>query len=72
MTTARELLDLAEVERLTLEPGDWLVFKVQLRLNMAEYDELNKQIAAVLPEVRYMILDNAMDVAVVRNSPDAP
>jgi len=67
--TAAELLDVTEVERLALRPGDFLVFKSPRRLTDAEYAELKERIQASLAglSVRTMLLEDGLDVQVIRS-----
>jgi hypothetical protein len=64
--TAAELLDTAEVERLTLRPGDILVFKCPIQLSDAEIQEISARFKVELPGTKVMILEAGADVAVLR------
>jgi len=67
--TAAELLDVTEVERLALRPGDMLVFKCQQSLSDAEYAELEDRTKAALGglNVKILVLDGGLDVQVIRS-----
>jgi hypothetical protein len=64
--TAADLLDLIEVERLTLEPGDTLVLKCSRLLTAAEFDAIGEQFKANLPGTKVLILEGSVDLAVLR------
>lgn len=63
---ASELLDIADVERLALRPGDVVVFKCPVRLDDAEHDWVTSLLRAVIPEpTKILILESGADIAVL-------
>lgn len=67
---ATELLDVTEVERLALGPGDMVVIKVPVRLSDDEYAELSSQIRAVIPEpTKILVFEAGVDISVLRATP---
>lgn len=65
--TAAELLDVAEVERLALKPGDILVFKCPMPLSDDDFETIRARLRENLPEsTKVLVLDNGADVAVLR------
>lgn len=64
--TAAELLNVTEVERLALRPGDILVFKCPRALTPEEFEELSSRLKERFPDTKAMFLEGGMDVAVLR------
>lgn len=64
--TAAELLDVAEVERLTLNPGDMLVLKSPIRLSNDERAQLAEQLRLLLPDTKVIALEAGLDISVLR------
>lgn len=67
--TAGELLDVTEVERLALKPGDILVLKCPLQLSLEEFEEISARLKEQFPNTKCMILEGGIDVAVLRAEP---
>ena len=67
--TAAELLDVVEVERLALQPGDTLVFKCPRLLSSEEFEGIRARVKEQFPDTKCMILEGGMDVAVLRAEP---
>ena len=68
-TTGAELLDVTEVERLALKPGDILVLKCPRNVTDAEFNEISAQFRAQLPDTQVLVLEGGMDIAVLRAEP---
>lgn len=65
--TAAQLLDVAEVERLTLGPGDMLVLKVPVRLADDDFAEIGNRLRAALPPgTKILVLEAGLDISVLR------
>lgn len=68
--TGAELLDVAEVERLALKPGDILVFKCPMALSDEEFETIRERLRERLPSsTQVLVLDNGADLAVLRAEP---
>lgn len=67
--TAAELLDVAEVERLVLKPGDILVLKCPNLLTAEEFDEISARFKAKFPDTKVMVVEGGADIAVLRAEP---
>lgn len=59
------MLDIKEVERLTLKPGDVLVVKVPSRLSPEARAGLRESLRALFPEHKCAILEEGMTLEVV-------
>lgn len=66
--TAAELLDMAQVERLTLNPGDKIILKVPFLPSAADCEYLREQVMAVLPNTEVITLVGGVDIAVLKAS----
>lgn len=64
--TAAELLDVAEVERLALKPGDVLVLKCPQHLTIEEFEEISARFKEMFPDTKCLVLEGGIDVAVLR------
>lgn len=64
--TAAELVDVAEVERLRLRPGDTLVVKVPYWMNVDEYAQLSENMTKAFPDTKIVVLERGADLAVLR------
>jgi hypothetical protein len=65
--TAAELLDVAEVERLALGPGDMVVIKCPMYLNDDEFEEMGNRFKAAFPDgTKFVILEGGVDIAVIK------
>jgi spore coat polysaccharide biosynthesis predicted glycosyltransferase SpsG len=64
--SAAELLAAIEVEHLTLQPGDTLVFKSPKLLTRAEFEAIREHVQRVLPDTNVLIVEGGADVAVLR------
>lgn len=51
-------------------PGDTLVITFGRRLHMQEAHEFNTRLKEMFPELRFMILDGAIEVTIVRSTPE--
>lgn len=66
--TAAELLDVIEVERTALNPGDIVVLKYPDMLSMAEFDELKTRMEASFKDlgVKIALLEGGLDISVLK------
>lgn len=63
---ASELLDVADVERLALRPGDILVFKCPNRLTAEEFEYVRARFKELLRDAKVMVVEGGADIAVLR------
>ena len=64
--TAAELLNVTEVERLALGPGDMLVFKCPMRLTDEEYAEIGNRFRESVPGMKVIVLEGGADISVLK------
>lgn len=60
-----DLPEITEAARLALKPGDILALRYEQALNMAEADDIEKHLRAVLPHARVLIFDACAGVSVI-------
>lgn len=66
--TAAQLLDVVEVERLAIQPGDIVVVKAPMRLTAGDCEYIHDKMKAVLPDTDIIVLECGMDIAVIKAS----